>query len=147
MRVTIRNDFHGREATARPDPEGWLTRRQVARLKHELCGATGCTCSGEYGQRSAGNPHEIDARQVASDDSDQRQVRLDVADLSSPAALLGARGGRAGTGASQARTSEQARAAVNARWAKRKGVCACGAPEIVPPLGKCGSCCDAQQER
>jgi hypothetical protein len=29
-------------------------------------------------------------------------------------------GGKAGTGASKARTSEQARAAINARWAKRK---------------------------
>lgn len=29
-------------------------------------------------------------------------------------------GGKAGTGAAKARTSEQARAAINARWTKRK---------------------------
>ena len=34
---------------------------------------------------------------------------------------LGRLGGRAGTGKSKARTSEQARAAANARWAKKKG--------------------------
>lgn len=36
------------------------------------------------------------------------------------AVALGRKGGKAGTGASKARTSEQARAAVMARWAKRK---------------------------
>lgn len=38
-----------------------------------------------------------------------------------PAAVaLGRLGGKAGTGSAKARTSEQARAAVLARWAKRK---------------------------
>ena len=38
-----------------------------------------------------------------------------------PAAVaLGRLGGKAGTGAAKARTSEQARAAVAARWAKTK---------------------------
>jgi len=32
----------------------------------------------------------------------------------------GAKGGRAGTGAAKARSSEQARAAVNARWARAR---------------------------
>ena len=32
----------------------------------------------------------------------------------------GAEGGRAGTGAAKARSSEQARAAVNARWARAR---------------------------
>ena len=36
------------------------------------------------------------------------------------AQALGKLGGKAGTGAAKARTSEQARAAINARWAKRK---------------------------
>lgn len=119
--VTVRNDFHGREAQARADADGWLTRRQVERLRRALC-APGCTCSGETGARGPGNPGEVDSRQVFPSDADQRCVRLDVADLadlSSPAAQLGARGGRAGRGAAKARTSEQARAAANARWGKR----------------------------
>ena len=38
-----------------------------------------------------------------------------------PAAVsLGRRGGKAGKGAAKARTSEQATAAVNARWAKHR---------------------------
>ena len=38
-----------------------------------------------------------------------------------PAAVsLGRAGGKAGTGAAKARTSEQARAAVNARWTKQQ---------------------------
>jgi len=41
--------------------------------------------------------------------------------MKNPAAVaLGRLGGKAGTGNAKARTSEQARAAVNARWAKRK---------------------------
>jgi len=36
------------------------------------------------------------------------------------AVALGKKGGKAGTGAAKARTSEQARAAVLARWARRK---------------------------
>lgn len=36
------------------------------------------------------------------------------------AVALGKLGGKAGTGAAKARTSEQARAAVQARWAKRR---------------------------
>jgi hypothetical protein len=36
------------------------------------------------------------------------------------AQALGKLGGKAGTGKAKARTSEQARAAVNTRWAKRK---------------------------
>lgn len=36
------------------------------------------------------------------------------------AQALGRLGGKAGTGKAKARTSAQARAAVNARWAKRK---------------------------
>lgn len=36
------------------------------------------------------------------------------------AALLGSIGGKSGTGKAKARTSAQARAAVAARWAKRK---------------------------
>lgn len=39
---------------------------------------------------------------------------------SAAAAILGRIGGKAGTGAAKARTSAQARAAVNARWAKAK---------------------------
>ena len=34
---------------------------------------------------------------------------------------LGKKGGKAGTGKAKARSSEQARAAVNARWAKKRG--------------------------
>ena len=37
-----------------------------------------------------------------------------------PAALLGSAGGKAGTGKAKARTSEQARAAVLARWKRVK---------------------------
>lgn len=37
------------------------------------------------------------------------------------AVALGRKGGKAGKGAAKARTSEQARAAVMARWAKIKG--------------------------
>lgn len=41
--------------------------------------------------------------------------------MKNPAAVaLGKLGGKAGTGKAKARTSEQARAAVMARWAKRK---------------------------
>ena len=41
--------------------------------------------------------------------------------MKNPAAVaLGKLGGQAGTGAAKARTSEQARAAVAARWAKTK---------------------------
>lgn len=36
------------------------------------------------------------------------------------AVALGSLGGKAGSGAAKARTSEQARAAVRARWAKHK---------------------------
>jgi hypothetical protein len=36
------------------------------------------------------------------------------------AAALGKKGGKAGRGAAKARTSEQAKAAANARWAKTK---------------------------
>ena len=40
--------------------------------------------------------------------------------MNKAAQSLGRLGGKAGTGASKARTSEQARAAVAARWAKNK---------------------------
>lgn len=40
--------------------------------------------------------------------------------MNKAAQSLGRLGGKAGTGASKARTSEQARAAVAARWAKTK---------------------------
>ena len=41
--------------------------------------------------------------------------------MKNPAAVaLGKLGGKAGTGKAKARTSEQARAAVRVRWAKRK---------------------------
>ena len=41
--------------------------------------------------------------------------------LSEVMSYLGKKGGKAGTGKAKARSSEQARAAVNARWAKKRG--------------------------
>ena len=43
-----------------------------------------------------------------------------------PAAALGRKGGKAGTGKAKARTTEQARAAASARWDKRRAeIAAC----------------------
>lgn len=42
MRLT--NDFHQTEAHATPCEEGFLTARQVRRIRQQLCGVDGCTC-------------------------------------------------------------------------------------------------------
>lgn len=58
--VRFSNDFHNTEAWARPytDEAGRriLSGRQVKRLREKLCGAAGCDCNGEVGERGAGNP-------------------------------------------------------------------------------------------
>lgn len=52
--------------------------------------------------------------------SELRNRKLESIVKNLSAVTLGRLGGAAGRGKSKARTSEQARAAVNARWAKRK---------------------------
>lgn len=55
MKITLRNEFHGTEIKLVPHEEAdgqlYLTGRQVHRAKQKLCGAEGCTCSGNLGTR------------------------------------------------------------------------------------------------
>lgn len=56
---TLSNDFHGTEAKVRPVPitEGRfagmhkISRKTALRLRGELCGISGCTCGGNFGER------------------------------------------------------------------------------------------------
>jgi hypothetical protein len=51
MIITITNDFHNSEARCRPTDSGWLTHRQVRRIRRTLCGIDGCTCGGTLSER------------------------------------------------------------------------------------------------
>jgi hypothetical protein len=50
----------------------------------------------------------------------RKRLRI-LSSMNKAAQQLGRKGGKAGTGKAKARTSEQARAAVMARWKKAKG--------------------------
>ncbi len=49
-KITIRNDFHGSETRAVPN-EGYLSPRQVRRIRRDLCGIPECTCGGVLSER------------------------------------------------------------------------------------------------
>ena len=57
--VTLTNDFHGTSAAVRPVTitEGRfagmhkISRKTALRLRSELCGSSGCTCGGNFGER------------------------------------------------------------------------------------------------
>jgi hypothetical protein len=63
MQVTITNDFHGTSATVRPvlietgrfAGMYKISRRTALRLRTELCGSTGCTSGGNFGERGGAN--------------------------------------------------------------------------------------------
>ncbi len=56
---TLINSFHNTSATVRPVPitEGRfcgmskISRKTALRLRAELCGVSGCTCGGNFGER------------------------------------------------------------------------------------------------
>lgn len=50
MIYKLTNDFHRTAVYLRSD-NGWLSRAQVQRARHTLCGVSGCTCGGELGER------------------------------------------------------------------------------------------------
>jgi hypothetical protein len=52
----LKNSFHGTQARAR-SADGWLSARQIKRLRTELCGHQGCVCGGELGEQG---PQEYD---------------------------------------------------------------------------------------
>lgn len=59
MQVTLTNSFHGTSATVRPVAikDGRfagmhkISRKTALRLRSELCGSSGCTCGGNFGER------------------------------------------------------------------------------------------------
>lgn len=53
---TIRNSFHNTEARVRT-MTGELSPSQIRRVRNTLCGAAGCTCGGNLGERG---PQECD---------------------------------------------------------------------------------------
>jgi hypothetical protein len=67
--LTLTNSFHNTEARVRPIPQGdgysFISRKTALRLRRELCGVTGCTCGGEFGQR--GGKTHIDVINETSD--------------------------------------------------------------------------------
>lgn len=71
------NNFHGSYAVDLIGPaEGFvLTEGQAARLSNALCGVTGCTCGGGYGD----GPDPYSARIVSTDDGRMRLVPAKVA--------------------------------------------------------------------
>ena len=58
-KITLRNSFHGTEASLRPMPirnGRWaglhrISRRTALRLHKELCGHSDCTCGDTFGAR------------------------------------------------------------------------------------------------
>lgn len=62
--ITIRNNFHNTSIRLRANIGDELTPAQIKRAKHTLCGITGCTCSGDAGERGEQDGFElIPARQ------------------------------------------------------------------------------------
>lgn len=59
---TLTNDFHNTSATVRPEAikEGRfagmhkISRATMLRTRRQLCGIAGCTCGGQFGERSGG---------------------------------------------------------------------------------------------
>jgi len=59
--ITLTNSFHNTEANVRPVliTEGRfagkykISKATAKRLQRTLCGVSGCTCGGEFGQREA----------------------------------------------------------------------------------------------
>ena len=57
--ITLTNEFHNTSATVRPVAitEGRfaglhkVSRKTALRLRSELCGVSGCTCGGNFGER------------------------------------------------------------------------------------------------
>jgi hypothetical protein len=57
--ITLTNDFHNSSAAVRPVAitEGRfagmhkISRKTALRLRSELCGVSGCTCGGNFGER------------------------------------------------------------------------------------------------
>ena len=48
MKITFKNPFHGTEASC-VTQNGTLNKRQVKRVRKQLCGMSDCTCGGVYG--------------------------------------------------------------------------------------------------
>ena len=42
--ITLRNDFHNTTARVRPDKNGYISPRTVARVHRKLCGCQECLC-------------------------------------------------------------------------------------------------------
>ena len=60
MEITITNDFHNTEYTARPRKAAngryYISRETVRKIRRALCPATGCLCGGALGERGP-QPH------------------------------------------------------------------------------------------
>lgn len=74
--ITLTNDFHNTSATVRPSLikdgrfAGYhkISRKTALRLRNELCGISGCSCGGNFGER--GGAH-ID---VINEDYDRNYI-------------------------------------------------------------------------
>lgn len=51
--ATLTNEFHGTSASVCTDDGGYLTKRQVQRVRDKLCGSADCKC-GETELRTRG---------------------------------------------------------------------------------------------
>lgn len=73
--VKLTNNFHNTEARFRPVPlplgRHWVSLATARRLRRTLCGASGCVCGGEFGQRG---DHQID---LIADSPDGYVISLD----------------------------------------------------------------------
>ena len=49
MRITLTNDFHRTATTI--DASRPITSRRIRNIRNRLCGAAGCCCGGDLGQR------------------------------------------------------------------------------------------------
>lgn len=50
-KFTISNDFHNSTATVKIALGAWLSKSQIARVRAQLCGISGCTCGGNLSER------------------------------------------------------------------------------------------------
>ena len=49
--LTLTNDFHNSSATLRLSADNKATKSQNYRAARKLCGVSGCTCGGNFGER------------------------------------------------------------------------------------------------
>jgi hypothetical protein len=50
-KATLTNAVHRSSATCTLQPGGYITPRQVRRMRHQLCCLPGCTCEGILGEQ------------------------------------------------------------------------------------------------